>query len=45
MRFKAVVPTELARNRLIASYQRKYPSKTRAELIELILNSIAKDNR
>jgi hypothetical protein len=44
-RLKAVVPSAQTRDRLIANYQQKYPAKTPTQLIEFILDQIARDNR
>lgn len=44
-RLKTVVPDERARTRLIECERKKYPMKSRGELIELVLDSVAKDSR
>jgi hypothetical protein len=44
-RLRAVVPDREARERLLAMERKKHPRKSDAELIDLVLESIARDNR
>lgn len=44
-RFRATVTNAHGRDRMIANYRQKYPGRSRAELIEIILIEIQRDNR
>jgi hypothetical protein len=44
-RFRAILPDESVRQRLILAQRKKYPNKSMNELIEIVINEIARDNR
>ena len=44
-RFRAILPDKSVRQRLILAQQKKYPNKSLNELMEVVINEIARDNR